>query len=124
MGRKILPATLALLLLLPSCATLKPHPEPWDKTDKILAAYFIVGHTADAYTTERCLDHPDRFYEKNRILGKHPKDHEIVVYFSVTGVGALLIAHLYPEIRPWLLGAYGSVGFYCAHHNYHLIHDR
>ena len=115
---------MVLILALSGCAMLKPHPEAWNKTDKLLAAYFIAGHTLDAYTTERCQDHPDRFYEENPILGKHPKDSEIVIYFSVTGLVALSIAHLYPELRPWILGAYGSVGFYCAYHNYHLLEDR
>ena len=119
--------TLTLLILvfaIPGCATLKPHPKPWSKTDKLLAAYFIAGHTFDAYTTERLQDHPERFYETNPFLGRHPKDHEIVAYFSITGAAALLLAHLYPELRPGLLIFYGSVGMYYGFHNYDLLQDR
>ena len=115
---------LILVFAIAGCARLRPHPKPWDKTDKVLAGYFLAGHAADAYTTEKFLDYPDRFYEKNPVLGKHPRDEEVVIYFAVTALVVLWIAHLYPELRPWILGAYGSVGLYWAHHNYHLVKDR
>lgn len=113
-----------IIITLSGCATLRPHPEPWSKTDKLLAAYMIAGHTLDAYTTERHQDYPEEFYEKNQILGKHPKDHEIIAYFSITGAAALVIAHFYPEIRPLLLGTVGTVGLFFGYGNYQLIHDR
>lgn len=116
--------TLAVLLVaLSGCAALLPHPKPWSKTDKLLAAYFIAGHTFDAYTTESCQDHPERFHETNPVLGRHPEDHEVIAYFSITGLGTLLLAHLYPELRPGLLLFYGSTGVYWGFHNYDLLHD-
>lgn len=108
------------LLLFASCSYLKPDPRPWTKEEKQAAVYFTVGHLLDAYTTEKFLENP-RLYEMNPILGKRPNDKEIVIYFAVTEIGALTIAHFWPWLRKPLLFSYGTTGFYWARHNYRLM---
>jgi len=78
--------------------------------------YFIVGHLADALTTEKMLDNPNN-YETNPILGKHPLDSRVIVYFSITGITLLTLSHFYPELRLPLLSAFGTIGFGFAIHN-------
>ena len=96
-------------MFLSSCAS-------WSTRDKIAAGFFLAGHAADYYTTEDFLDDP-RFYEKNPILGKHPSDKKLVAYFSITAIGALIVAHYWEDARPWLLWGYGGVGFFYADYN-------
>ena len=84
-----------LLLMTTGCTSIIPHPRPWTKQEKQAAVFFLAAHTANAYTTELHQDQPHQYYERNPILGKHPSGTESNVYFSVTGLGTLLIAHLY-----------------------------
>lgn len=112
---------LVVVLAVSGCASLYPHPRRWTGEEKALAGFFVLAHVMDGYTTERCQDHPERFYEVNPLLGKHPEDSEIALYFSVTGVGALVLAHLYPELRVPLLGGYGALNFGCTVYNYRLL---
>jgi len=111
---------LIFLFLFSSCATLKPHPRPWTKSEKIAAGYFILGHLADALTTERALDNPN-IDEINPILGNHPSDSKVAIYFSFTGIAIFTISHFYPELRLPLLSVFGTVGFGYAIHNKRLM---
>ena len=114
---------LFLVLTIAGCSTLRPHPRAWTKAEKAVAGFFIAGHLADAYTTERHQDHPERFCERNPVLGRHPDDSRIVVYFSLTGLVVLGVAHLYPELRFPLLGVCGTANSWCALHNYRMMRD-
>jgi len=94
------------------CISLIPHPRPWTKREKIAATFFIVAHTANAYSTEKHQDHSNLYYETNPIMGNHPSDTEIGLYFSITGIGTLILTHLYPELREPMLFGYGGVNTY------------
>ena len=86
---------------------LTAHPRAWTKTEKLSAVYFIVGHTLDGYTTEKMLNHGN--YETNPIMGRRPSDSTVAVYFSITGVAAVILAHFSPKARKWLLLSYGTL---------------
>ena len=72
------------------------------------AGFFVLAHIADAYTTERFLDDPEN-WERNPILGEHPSDPKLTVYFSITGFTALALSHRYPDLRKALLLPYGAL---------------
>ncbi|MBA7495759.1 hypothetical protein ES702_06348 [subsurface metagenome] len=112
-----------LSFLLSGCATIKPDPKPWTTTDKIGAGFFLAGHMADTYTTIRHQDYPDKIYEKNPILGKHPDDHEIYLYMGATAAIGLIAAHYFPKLRLPICIGYGGVGFYMAWGNYKKIRE-
>jgi len=120
--RRISLTVLIVLMLVPGCASL-PKAKPWTKGEKVGAAFFLAGHAADTYTTIRHQDYPDKFYERNPILGKHPKDHEIYLYGGVTAGLALLICHYVPKLRLPLCIVYGGLGFYLAWGNYKAIKE-
>ena len=96
-----------IMLLLTGCAVV-PHPRPWTGREKAAAAFFVTAHTVNAISTERHLDISGN-YEYNPILGRYPSDRRVNTYFSITGLGTLLIAHLYPELREPLLIGYGGI---------------
>lgn len=108
------------LMLIGGCS-LVPHPRPWTKREKLAATFFIAAHTANAISTEAHQNQPDLYYETNPIMGRHPSDTEIVMYFSITGIGALLIAHFYPELREPLLIGYGSINTYLTIKDYKMM---
>ncbi len=110
-----------LLLMTTGCTSIIPHPRPWTKQEKQAAIFFLAAHTANAYTTELHQDKPHLYYERNPLLGKHPSDTETNVYFSVTGLGTLLIAHFYPEIRERLLWNYFKVNTMASLHDYDMM---
>ncbi len=98
---------ICIAFLLSSCSVI-PHPRPWTGREKAAAAFFIAAHTANAISTEMHLDGRGN-YEYNPILGKYPSDRRVNTYFSITGIGTLLIVHLYPELREPLLIGYGGI---------------
>ena len=104
--------TIALLLVfLTACAS----PRPWTKQEKVAAGFFLVAHSANGITTSRIDNHGN--YEMNPAMGEHPSDTGVIVYFSLTGLGALTISHFYPRLRQPLLYGYGSVNTYFAIHD-------
>jgi hypothetical protein len=112
---------LVLLLGLSGCTVISPHPKKWNASDKTVAAFFIVAHIANAFSTEAHQDYPELYYERNPILGRHPSDTEIGVYFSLSGICALLVAHWYPELRKPLLIGYGTLNTYWTIYDYNML---
>ncbi len=119
--RNVIMAVLTLFLV--GCASVKPDVRPWTKGEKIGAAFYLAGHGADMYTTIRHQDYPDKIYERNPILGKHPEDHKIYLYMGVTTGLILLISHYVPKLRLPLCIGCGGLGFYLAWGNYKLIRE-
>lgn len=81
-----------------------PQTDPWSKRDIILQAAVAAAFLLDAGQTLDIKNHAG-FYEKNKILGKHPADTQIKGYF----IGAFLlhtaVIHYTPsEYRPYLQG--------------------
>jgi len=92
-------------LILTSCA--------WSTQEKVAGAFFLAAHTANYYSTEKALDNPNN-HENNPILDEHPSDRKCLVYFSLTGVGALIVAHIWKDARQWILWGYGTVNAGCV----------
>ena len=86
---------LMLMLLLQGCA--------WSKQDKLLGVASCIAAAGDAYTTTMALDNPNN-WEINPILGEHPSDTEVIIYMVTSQGIALLVAHIFPKLRPWILG--------------------
>ena len=112
---------ISLLLFSIGCSHFKLHPRPWKKEEKVAAGFFVGAHIVNAYSTKRHQDYPDRFYEINPILGRHPSKGKIGIYFSLSGIGTLLIAHFYPELRFPLLTISGLVNCGATIHDLNLI---
>lgn len=101
-----------LVMICTSCANYST----WTKTDKVLGGMSLAAGMADAYTTERCLDHPG-FEEGNPLMGKHPSDGRIYAQITASHLIILWIADRYPKIRKLLLGGTTVVGAGAAYHN-------
>ncbi|MBA7704844.1 hypothetical protein ES703_113666 [subsurface metagenome] len=106
--------SISLILCLCSCAS-------WSTREKVAAGTMIAAQMADHYTTEKMLDRGA--WENNPVLGRHPSDRELTLYFSVTTPLKLLFAHLFPDHREWILYGFTAVSGYAAYNNYRLIKD-
>ena len=98
------------------CASLKPHPTPWTSVEKKAAVFNVLGIMADAYTTEHMLNNHNH-YECNPVLGEHPTDSQLAIYFPLTAIITLGLSHFYPKLRKPLLFGYGGLSFGAAIHN-------
>ena len=100
--------TIILCLFLTSCS--------WSKTDIIFGMASTLATGADTYTTERLLNNPDN-HENNPMMNKHPSDTELVTYMLSAQLLTLIVAHIFPEWRTWILGSKTAVNTGFAIHN-------
>lgn len=72
----------------------------------------------DMMQTLKIADNPDRYYERNPILGDHPSREEVLAYFGVSYLAVTTAAiFLPPEIRPYLQYAVIGVSAACVGNN-------
>ena len=69
---------------------------PWTNEQKAVAAGAGVLLVADWLQTRQIAKHPDQFHEYNPILGEHPSQGKVNLYFLAVTGGLLLIADFLP----------------------------
>ena len=65
------------------------------KPQKLGELSFQLVNAIDMFQTLEIVEHSDLYYETNPILGKHPKNYEVVGYFIARGF-------LHYEVTKWL----------------------
>ena len=108
-----------IFLIIGSLFTACASPRAWTKQEKTAAGFFIVAHSANAFTTSR-LENNGNYEKFNFIIGEHPSDTEVGIYFSITAGLALTLSHFYPKLREPLLYGYGSLNTIMAIRDYNL----
>jgi len=88
----------------------------WSKSDIAWGVASTLATSADFYTTSEFLENPNN-YELNPILGKHPSNSEIFMVLATGQVITLIIAHLFPTLRPYILGGKTAISGGWAIHN-------
>jgi len=106
-------------LLASGCAHHKPR--AWTTDEKIGAGVLILGKTMDTHSTLLHQQYPDKIYERNPLLGRHPSDFEIVTYMGATTALALIVSHYFPKLRLPICISYGFLGIHLALGNYRTI---
>lgn len=95
--------------------------DPFDTTDKALFTASTIALVADWSQTRYIAAHPDRFYEQNPILGRHPSKQKVDLYFAGTIVGNYLIADALPSrYRKLWLGGVLAIELLLVAHNKHI----
>lgn len=85
----------ALLLSVTLFFTQFANAEEWSELDKKLLIASEVLLAADWMQTRQIAKNPDRYYETNPILGKHPSTGEVNTYFI-----SCMVANYY--LADWL----------------------
>lgn len=104
---------LITILFFTGCA----GPRPWTKQEKIAAGFFLLAHSANAYTTSQ-INNNNSYERFDFILDKYPSDTEVIIYFSFTAGLALGLSHYLPKLRKPLLYGYGSLNAVLAFDDY------
>ena len=85
-----------LIILLSGCG--------WSKSDIAWGVASTLATGADFYTTSEALENPNNT-ERHIALKKRPSNSEVAI-LTVSTLGiSLALAHIFPKLRPWLLGA-------------------
>ena len=92
--------------------------EPWDGTDKALGAAALTLWAVDFGQTRYIAKNPDRFYENNPLLGKHPSVSRVNNYFVGVGIAGYLFAnYLSSDNRKMFLATFSVVELGVTRHN-------
>jgi hypothetical protein len=92
---------LCFLLLLFSATA---NAEEWPTADKALLGAAVGLLVVDWGQTRHITREPNRFYEKNPLLGSHPSLGEVDRYFALAILGTAGVAYVLPhQYRQWFL---------------------
>jgi transcriptional regulator with XRE-family HTH domain len=109
----------ALLLLAALLFAPQAHAaDPWDRTDLALAGAALTLKAVDFGQTRYVAQHPERFHECNPVLGKHPSESDVALFFAAGALTEIVVAHFLPA--PWRkawLGCCISGSLICTTHN-------
>lgn len=95
--------------------------DKWDNTDYTLLAVATVGTVADWQQTRYIFRNPDKYYERNPILGKHLSQESVDLYFLGAAMVKVVVAELLPsKWRKVWLGGWVAVQAGVVVHNYHI----
>ena len=80
--------------------------DTWDRTEKGLLIASTVAMVVDWRQTVYIANHPGRYWECNPILGRHPSEREVNLYFVGAVIGKIIVAHILPSKwrKIWLTG--------------------
>lgn len=109
-------AAAGLTLMLTSCTV--QAVEDWTPLNTQLEIAHLITHVIDFGQTKEIAKNPDKYYEINPLLGKHPNVESVKTYFAFTAIiHPIIAAHLSPRNR--LIYQIGTLAlsFAAASHN-------
>jgi len=114
--KKLFILLVLLLFLIPTEGTTG---DKWTTQDKVLEAIWLGLHTFDYLQTSYIITHPDRYWEVNPLLGRHPSHTEVTAYFIIGSLLHIWIVDAVPqEHRKFLQGLAIVVSGTCVFHNF------
>ena len=93
---KFLGVSILAMLLVSGCA----HTRKWKTSEKVAAGIFISSMILDGYTSHKMLQNPNN-HETNFILGDHPSDKKIGIYFGTTTLLYLAALDQWVDDHEW-----------------------
>jgi len=84
--------------------------DDWDMGDKALSSIALAGLIADRNQTRKIAKNPDKYHERNQLLGRHPSTGKVDGYFGLAGLGGLLAARNLPSDKRKMLLGLGALG--------------
>ena len=92
------------------------YKEPLTETDKAGIIAFNILQTIDMLQTLEIANN-DNYYEKNKILGKHPSESQVITYFIARGFAHYHVTKMIPQKYRNIWHGYNIV------YNYDVIRD-
>jgi len=69
----------------------------WSTEDTQRQSLFFALHLMDWGQTLDVVSQPEKYYEKNRLLPKHPTRKEVNTFMVIGGLGHLYISSILPD---------------------------
>ncbi len=82
-----------MMMVMPCAA----WPDKWTTEDTVWQAVTLTLKTVDWMQTRYIAAHPDKFYEINPLMSRHPSDSEVNGYFIGTTLLHTGVAYLLPQ---------------------------
>lgn len=93
--------------------------DKWSTQDYTLEVIYEISHVLDWGQTRTIAKNPDKYYERNPILGKHPSTTKVDIYFIATALLHPIATHYLPEeYRPWWQGITITASGGCVINNF------
>ena len=78
--------------------------DPWSTEDKAMYAAYTALRIVDMGQTLNIARNPDKFHERNPLLGSHPSEGKVAGFFIGSHIVMTVAAHYMPsEYRKWFL---------------------
>ena len=91
----------------------------WNKREVILEATWQAIHVLDWGTTLDLQRQPDRYYEINPLLGRHPSRDAVNAYMAGGAIFHLGVTHILPpSCRPYWQGITIGISSVCVINNF------
>jgi hypothetical protein len=75
---------------------------PFSDDDKTRQKVILATQFIDMLQTRDIANNPDKYFEKNPILGEHPSEGDVAKYFVASMLGNYLLSKaLPPKLRPY-----------------------
>lgn len=95
--------------------------DEWSTRDYTLQATWTVLHIVDWGQTLDTAKNPDRFYEKNPLMGEHPSVSRVNTFMALGAVINPLFIHVLPsKWRPYFQAVFIAEKVYCVGNNYRI----
>jgi len=94
--KKIIYSILILFVLLIQPFSVSAF-DKWTTGDKALELTYLTLQALDYGQTRHIAHNPDRFYETNTILGRHPSEGRVNTLFAITAIAHPVITHVLPQ---------------------------
>ena len=90
-----------------------PSADPMTKEDQALQGTYLAFHGVDWRQTRHIAKHPNRYYEINPLMGKHPSTDEVDAYMAASALLHTGITMSLPsEYRKYWFGSSFAVKLY------------
>lgn len=111
-------AALMLIVCIATGAELALAFDPWSQRDLIMHGTFTALTAIDMAQTLKIARNPDDYHERNPILGEHPSQGDVLVYFAATWAAQTLLVHVLPaRLRPFAQAVMIAVPLGCVINN-------
>ncbi len=88
---------LFIIFIITLFSTIANAEDKWTKTNISLEIAYQGLHLIDFSQTLQIVDNPDRYWERNPLLGEHSSRERVCLYFMGVAFGHLLISHFLKE---------------------------
>lgn len=90
----------------------------WKTSDTVLSVAAVALTVIDWSQTRHIANDPQGHKELNPILGPHPSQSSVDIYFPVTLAIGGAVAYFVPSWRPYILGGWIALETSCTFQNY------